>query len=64
MGEGQGVWVGQVAAGATHSGPLPLPILLPLPIAIPFPLAVELRGALVVVVLRQVVALVVGGRGR
>lgn len=51
MGEGQGVWVGQVAAGAPHSGPLPLPLLLPLPISIPLPLAVELWRALVVVVL-------------
>lgn len=60
MGEWQGVWVGQVPTRASHAGPLPLPLLLPLPISIPLPLAVKLWRALVVVVLGQVVALVVG----
>ncbi|TNN64138.1 hypothetical protein EYF80_025636 [Liparis tanakae] len=65
MGEGQGVRVGQVAAGAPRPGPLALPLLLPLPLSVPLPLAVQLRRALVVVVLGQVVALVVrGGGGR
>lgn len=62
MGEGQGMWVGQVSARASHPSPLTLPLLLPLPISIPLSLTVQLRRALMVVVLWQVVALVVGGR--